>query len=65
MDVVKSIDRMVTGLSPRLMAETDRLTIHSPNISESHTHTHWRTQLFETIRAKEFERGMTQLDLGP
>ncbi|TMS03410.1 Adhesion G-protein coupled receptor D2, partial [Larimichthys crocea] len=32
MDVVKSIDRMVTGLSPRLMAETDRLTIHSPNI---------------------------------
>ncbi|XP_065819230.1 adhesion G-protein coupled receptor D2 isoform X4 [Labrus bergylta] len=32
MDVVKSIDRMVTSLSPRLMAETDRLTIHSPNI---------------------------------
>ncbi|KAM3867756.1 adhesion G protein-coupled receptor D2 [Diretmus argenteus] len=32
MDVVKSIDRMATGLSPRLMAETDRLTIHSPNI---------------------------------
>ncbi|XP_069557575.1 adhesion G protein-coupled receptor D2 isoform X2 [Brachyistius frenatus] len=32
MDVVKSIDRMVTSLSPRLMAETDRLTVHSPNI---------------------------------
>ncbi|XP_059192511.1 adhesion G-protein coupled receptor D2 [Centropristis striata] len=32
MDVVKSIDRMVTSLSPRLMAETDHLTIHRPNI---------------------------------
>ncbi|XP_047448338.1 adhesion G-protein coupled receptor D2 [Mugil cephalus] len=32
MDVVKSIDRMVTSLSPRLMAETNHLTIHSPNI---------------------------------
>ncbi|XP_029916972.1 adhesion G-protein coupled receptor D2 [Myripristis murdjan] len=32
MDVVKSIDRMVTSLSPQLMAETDHLTIHSPNI---------------------------------
>ncbi|XP_041856500.1 adhesion G-protein coupled receptor D2 isoform X3 [Melanotaenia boesemani] len=32
MDVVKSIDRMVTRLSPRLMAETDHLTIRSPNI---------------------------------
>ncbi|XP_029960793.1 adhesion G-protein coupled receptor D2 [Salarias fasciatus] len=32
MDVVKSIDRMVTSLSPRLMAETSHLTIHSPNI---------------------------------
>ncbi|XP_041644185.1 adhesion G-protein coupled receptor D2 [Cheilinus undulatus] len=32
MDVVKSIERMVTTLSPRLMAETDHLTIHSPNI---------------------------------
>ncbi|XP_058491570.1 adhesion G-protein coupled receptor D2 [Solea solea] len=32
MDVVKSIDRMVTSLSPRLMAETDHLTIQSPNI---------------------------------
>nr|XP_020454898.1 adhesion G-protein coupled receptor D2 isoform X2 [Monopterus albus] len=32
MDVVKSIDQMVTSLSPRLMAETDYLTIHSPNI---------------------------------
>ncbi|XP_037536700.1 adhesion G-protein coupled receptor D2 [Nematolebias whitei] len=32
MDVVKSIDRMVTHLSPRLTAETDHLTIHSPNI---------------------------------
>ncbi|XP_034547013.1 adhesion G-protein coupled receptor D2 [Notolabrus celidotus] len=32
MDVVNSIDRMVTSLSPRLMAETDHLTIHSPNI---------------------------------
>ncbi|KAF3696283.1 Adhesion G-protein coupled receptor D2 [Channa argus] len=32
MDVVKSIDRMVTSLSSRLMAETDHLTIHSPNI---------------------------------
>ncbi|XP_030000109.1 adhesion G-protein coupled receptor D2 [Sphaeramia orbicularis] len=32
MDVVKSIDRMVTRLSPRLMAETNHMTIHSPNI---------------------------------
>ncbi|XP_056134958.1 adhesion G-protein coupled receptor D2 [Lampris incognitus] len=32
MDVVKSIDRMVTSLSPRLMAETDHLLIYSPNI---------------------------------
>ncbi|XP_077418661.1 adhesion G protein-coupled receptor D2 isoform X3 [Vanacampus margaritifer] len=32
MDVVKSIDRMVTNLSPRLMAERDHLTFHSPNI---------------------------------
>ncbi|XP_019957904.2 adhesion G protein-coupled receptor D2 [Paralichthys olivaceus] len=32
MDVVKSIDRMVTSLSPHLMAETDHLTIHRPNI---------------------------------
>ncbi|XP_061586183.1 adhesion G-protein coupled receptor D2 [Cololabis saira] len=32
MDVVNSIDRMLTRLSPRLMTETDRLTIHSPNI---------------------------------
>ncbi|XP_038559048.1 adhesion G-protein coupled receptor D2 isoform X2 [Micropterus salmoides] len=32
MDVVKSIDCMLTSLSPRLMAETDHLTIHSPNI---------------------------------
>ncbi|XP_030273155.1 adhesion G-protein coupled receptor D2 [Sparus aurata] len=32
MDVVKSIDRMVTSLSPRLLAENDHLTIHSPNI---------------------------------
>ncbi|XP_078105741.1 adhesion G protein-coupled receptor D2 [Sander vitreus] len=32
MDVVKSIDRMVTSLSPRLLEETDRLTIHRPNI---------------------------------
>ncbi|KAM3611803.1 uncharacterized protein V6R79_024430 [Siganus canaliculatus] len=32
MDVVQSIDRMLTGLSPHLMAETDHLTIHSPNI---------------------------------
>ncbi|XP_074493571.1 adhesion G protein-coupled receptor D2 isoform X1 [Sebastes fasciatus] len=32
MDVVKSIDRMVTSLSPRLMAETDHLIIHRPNI---------------------------------
>ncbi|KAM9743587.1 adhesion G protein-coupled receptor D2 isoform 2-T2 [Menidia menidia] len=32
MDVVKSIDRMVTSLSPRMMADDDQLTIHSPNI---------------------------------
>ncbi|XP_040011105.1 adhesion G-protein coupled receptor D2 [Xiphias gladius] len=32
MDVVKIIDRMVTNLTPRLMAETDHLTIHSHNI---------------------------------
>ncbi|XP_042344820.1 adhesion G-protein coupled receptor D2 [Plectropomus leopardus] len=32
MDVVRSIDRMVTSLSPRLMAKTDHLTIHKPNI---------------------------------
>ncbi|KAK2837094.1 hypothetical protein Q5P01_014306 [Channa striata] len=32
MDVVKSIDQMVTSLSPRLMAETDHLTLHTPNI---------------------------------
>uniref|UniRef100_UPI003AAA3395 adhesion G protein-coupled receptor D2 n=1 Tax=Centroberyx gerrardi TaxID=166262 RepID=UPI003AAA3395 len=32
MDVVKSIDRMVTSLGPQLMAETDHLTIQSPNI---------------------------------
>ncbi|XP_026199610.1 adhesion G-protein coupled receptor D2 [Anabas testudineus] len=32
MDVVKNIDRMVTSLSPHLMAETDCLIIHSPNI---------------------------------
>ncbi|XP_049906270.1 adhesion G-protein coupled receptor D2 isoform X2 [Epinephelus moara] len=32
MDVVRSIDRMVTNLSPHLMAETDYLTIHRPNI---------------------------------
>ncbi|KAI3372756.1 hypothetical protein L3Q82_022716 [Scortum barcoo] len=30
--IKESIDRMVTSLSPRLMAETDHLTIHSPNI---------------------------------
>uniref|UniRef100_A0AAY5L0Z2 Adhesion G protein-coupled receptor D2 n=1 Tax=Esox lucius TaxID=8010 RepID=A0AAY5L0Z2_ESOLU len=32
MAVVKSIDRMVTSLSSRLMAETDRLLLHRPNI---------------------------------
>ncbi|KAM9858188.1 adhesion G protein-coupled receptor D2 [Aulostomus maculatus] len=32
MDVVKSIDQMVTSFSPRLMTETDHLTIQSPNI---------------------------------
>ncbi|KAM6930225.1 adhesion G protein-coupled receptor D2 [Xenentodon cancila] len=32
MDVVNSIDRMVTRLSPQLMTETDHLTVHSPNI---------------------------------
>lgn len=36
MDVVKSIDRMVTHLSPHLMSQTDQLTITSPNISELH-----------------------------
>lgn len=34
MDVVKSIDRMVTTLSPHLMTKTDYLIIHSPNISK-------------------------------
>ncbi|XP_068590357.1 adhesion G-protein coupled receptor D2 isoform X2 [Cebidichthys violaceus] len=34
MDVVKSIDRMVTSLTTRLMAETDHLIIHRPNIME-------------------------------
>ncbi|KAM6965370.1 adhesion G protein-coupled receptor D2 [Aplochiton taeniatus] len=32
MAVVKSIDRMVTGMSSQLMAETDHLLIHSSNI---------------------------------
>ncbi|XP_032434484.1 adhesion G-protein coupled receptor D2 isoform X2 [Xiphophorus hellerii] len=32
MDVVKSVDRMVTRLSPSLTAETDHVTIHAPNI---------------------------------
>ncbi|XP_038126969.1 adhesion G-protein coupled receptor D2 isoform X2 [Cyprinodon tularosa] len=32
MDVVKSIDKMVTQLSPSLTAETDHVTIQSPNI---------------------------------
>ncbi|KAK5604139.1 hypothetical protein CRENBAI_022673 [Crenichthys baileyi] len=32
MDVVKSIDRMVTRLSPSLTADTDHVTIQSPNI---------------------------------
>ncbi|XP_072243314.1 adhesion G protein-coupled receptor D2 [Leuresthes tenuis] len=32
MDVVRSIDRMVTRLTPHMMAETDHLTINSPNI---------------------------------
>ncbi|XP_061836556.1 adhesion G protein-coupled receptor D2 [Nerophis lumbriciformis] len=32
MDVVRTIDRMVTSLSPRLMAESDHLTFQSPNI---------------------------------
>ncbi|KAM4578211.1 adhesion G protein-coupled receptor D2 isoform 2-T2 [Fundulus diaphanus] len=32
MDVVKSIDHMVTRLSQSLTAETDHVTIHSPNI---------------------------------
>ncbi|MEQ2166232.1 hypothetical protein GOODEAATRI_025818 [Goodea atripinnis] len=36
MDVVKSIDRMVTQLSPSLTANTDHVTIQSPNISELH-----------------------------
>lgn len=53
MDVVKSIDRMVTSLSPRLMAESDHVTIHSPNISESHTHTFNLTHLL-TNKAEEF-----------
>ncbi|KAM9391532.1 adhesion G protein-coupled receptor D2 [Pholidichthys leucotaenia] len=32
MDVVRSIDRMATSLSPQLMADTDHLIVHSPNI---------------------------------
>ncbi|XP_057688940.1 adhesion G-protein coupled receptor D2 [Corythoichthys intestinalis] len=32
MDVVKSIDRMVTSLSSELVSERDHLTFHSPNI---------------------------------
>ncbi|XP_068167503.1 adhesion G-protein coupled receptor D2 [Antennarius striatus] len=43
MDVVRSIDRMVTSLSPRLMAETDHMTIHSPNIKLELHHQHLET----------------------
>ncbi|XP_071337901.1 adhesion G protein-coupled receptor D2 [Trachinotus anak] len=50
MDVVKSIDRMLIGLSPRLMAETDHLTIHSPTIKlEVQQHT-----LQESFRGVSF-----------
>lgn len=43
MDVVRSIDQMVTKLSPHLMEKADHLTIQRANISEclssvSHTH---------------------------
>lgn len=46
MDVVRTIDQMVTKISPQLMEEDDHLSIHRANISESscppslsHTHT--------------------------
>lgn len=51
MDVVKTIDQLVTSLSPRLMAETDRLTIQSPNISES-------------CKSGEVLKSMNQMDWG-
>lgn len=35
MDVVRTIDQMVTKLSPQLMEKADHLTIHRSNISES------------------------------
>lgn len=35
MDVVKTIDHMMSGLCPRLMEEREHLTLNSPNISES------------------------------
>lgn len=64
MDVVKRIDHMVTSLSPRLMAETNHLTIRSPNISESislsDTHTHTLEWLKCENRAEEFgHKGIT------
>lgn len=35
MDVVKTIDHMMSRLSPRLMEERDHVTFKSPNISKS------------------------------
>lgn len=35
MDVVKTIDHMMSGLCPRLMEEREHVTLSSPNISES------------------------------
>lgn len=36
MDVVKTIDHMMSRLSPRLMEERDHVTFKSPNISKSY-----------------------------
>lgn len=35
MDVVKTIDQMMSGLCPRLMEEREHVTFKSPNISRS------------------------------
>jgi len=48
MDLVQSVDRMLSSLTSRLMAETDQLVISRPNISESHTHTHTHTHTAES-----------------
>ncbi|XP_068617019.1 adhesion G-protein coupled receptor D2 [Brachionichthys hirsutus] len=61
MDVVKSIDRMVTSLCPRLMAETDHMTIHSPNIKlELHNQ-----QLKDGLRGSRFCGPQTEKSTDP